>query len=151
MKKLSSQSDMRDLWMLCKNKLPLFFQLTRFGIVGLTGAAIQFSIVVLFVQNKICVPLTANIFGFMIAFIATYWGHSLWTFKNQRGAGGVAVLHHVAITKLFVVQIVNFVCNESLFYVFLLFKLHYQIALLIVLTVMPIFTFIASKFWVFKR
>lgn len=124
--------------------LPLFGQIFRFGIVGLIAAAIHFNIVVLLVQTFSFAPLVANIFGFMISFQMSYWGHRLWTF------GDTATLHRVALPKLLLVQFINFVANESLFYVFLLFNLPYPIALIIVLSVLPIFTFITSKLWVFR-
>ncbi|RDI40983.1 GtrA family protein [Aquicella lusitana] len=124
--------------------LPLFLQIFRFGIVGLTAAAIHISIVILLVQYEGLEPLAANIFGFAIAFQMSYWGNRLWTFSDA------AVLHRVALPKLLLVQIVNFLANESLFYVFLTLHLPYPIALFLVLTILPVFTFISSKLWVFR-
>lgn len=130
--------------MLSKAHLPLFLQLCRFGVVGVLAAIVHFSIVVLLVQNADLAPLIANIFGFIIAFQVSYWGHRLWTFN------GTITLHRVAIAKLFFVQVVNFVLNESLFYLFLIVGLPYPIALLIVLAILPVFTFALSKLWVFR-
>jgi putative flippase GtrA len=122
----------------------LFLQIFRFGIVGVTAAAIHFATVVFFVQNFSLEPLAANCFGFLVAFQASYWGHRLWTFQETEA------LHRMAFSKLLTVQLINFSANESLFYVFLSLHLPYPLALLIVLTVLPVFTFIASKMWVFK-
>jgi putative flippase GtrA len=123
--------------------IPLF-QIFRFGMVGLLAAAIHFTVVVYLVQIWHFVPLTANIFGFVVSFQMSYWGHRLWTFNHS------AALHRVVFPKLLLVQVMNLAANESLFYLFLTFNLPYPIALLIVLTILPIFTFLSSKWWVFK-
>ncbi|GEM_PF-271412 len=123
---------------------PLLFQIFRFGIVGIAAAFIHFSTVVLLVQGWACAPLMANIFGFAVSFQLSYWGHRLWTFNDT------VSLHRVAFTRLLVVQALNFAANELLFYIFLSLNLPYQIALIIVLTVLPVFTFISSKVWVFR-
>lgn len=119
-------------------------QLSRFGVVGLTAAAIHFSVVVMLVQAASCPPLLANVFGFIVAFQASYAGHRWWTFSEA------TVQHHIAMPKLFTVQIVNFMANESLFYIFLSLHLSYKLALLLVLSILPVFTFLSSKHWVFK-
>lgn len=124
--------------------LPLFFQVFRFGVVGLSAAIVHFSVVVLLVQFAFLTPLVANIFGFLISFQISYWGHRLWTFQDT------AVLHREALPKLILVQLLNFSANEFLFYIFLMLHLPYPIALLIVLTILPIFTFLSSKLWVFR-
>lgn len=126
------------------NKFSLFLQIFRFGLVGLTAAAIHFSTVVFIVQFFAVAPLIANIFGFLISFQMSYWGHRRWTFHETES------LHRIAIPKLFIVQILNFAGNETLFYVFLLLKLPYPLALLIVLSILPFFTFVSSKLWVFR-
>ena len=123
---------------------PLFLQIFRFGIVGLTAAAIHFSVVIMLVQTYFMAPLVANVLGFIVSFQLSYWGHRMWTFNDT------AALHRVALPKLLFVQILNFTANEGLFYFFLMLHLPYQIALLIVLTTLPIFTFFVSKWWVFR-
>ena len=120
-------------------------QIARFLIVGGTAAAVHFSMVVLLVQAYDYVPLIANFGGFVVSFQVSYWGHRLWTFS------GTEVLHREAYPRLVMVQLVNFALNESLYYLLLSLHLPYQLALLIVLAILPIFTFISSKFWVFQH
>lgn len=130
------------------SKLPhanLIAQLFRFGLVGLTAAAIHFAIVVAIVQTFAYEPLVANIFAFFISFQASYFGHRRFTFT------GTTEVHSVAFSKLLVLQIFNFAANESLFYFFLSIHLPYQLAILLVLSILPLFTFTVSKFWVFNR
>jgi putative flippase GtrA len=125
------------------SKLSLFFQVFRFGVVGLVAAAIHFSIVVMLVHVGSLIPLLANVFGFAIAFQVSYWGHRLWTFPDN------GILHRIALPKLLFVQLLNFAANETLFYILLSLNVPYPIALIIVLAVLPVFTFMASKLWVF--
>lgn len=124
---------------------PLFFQLTRFGIVGVTAAAVHFSVVIALVQFALIKqPLYANAVGFFFAFQISYSGHRFWTFRDTR------VAHRAALPKLLLVSLSGFLVNETLFYCLMtLLGLPYQLALLVVLTVMPAITFTLSKLWVF--
>lgn len=124
--------------------LPLLRQLCRFGLVGITAAAIHFTIVVVLVQTLSYEPLIANIFAFFISFQASYFGHRRFTFT------GTIAPHTVAFPKLLALQIFNFTANESLFYFFLSMHLPYQVALILVLSILPLFTFTVSKLWVFS-
>lgn len=129
--------------MVLKNKL--FLQLMRFGIVGVTAAVVHFSSVIFFVQIALLKPLVANIVAFPIAFQVSYWGHRQWTFN------GTTALHSLAIPRLLLTSITGLIVNESLFYVFLVIcNLPYPLALFIVLSTLPILTFIVNKFWVFR-
>lgn len=120
-------------------------QIMRFLLVGVIAAAVHFSMVVLLVQSYHYLPLIANVGGFVVSFQVSYWGHRTWTFS------GTEVLHREAYPRLVAVQVVNFAMNESLYYFFLSMNLPYQVALLIVLAILPAFTFISSKFWVFQK
>ncbi len=135
---------MNKLYRHLENRFPLLHQVFRFGVIGLTAAFIQIGVVVALVQGFNMAPLSANVVGFLIAFQMSYWGHRLWTFK------AADTLHVVAIPKLLLVQLINFTANETLFYFFLTLHLPYPLALAIVLTILPIFTYFSSKLWVFR-
>lgn len=124
--------------------IELFFQLLRFGLVGVSAASIHFGTVIILVQKFLLLPLVANVFGFLVSFQVSYWGHRLWTFRRT------TIMHSATFPKLLLVQLLNLSLNELLFYVFLLMNLPYPLALLIVLTILPVFTFLSSKLWVFK-
>lgn len=119
-------------------------QIARFITVGLTAACVHFSVVVMLVQLFHYAPLAANVGGFIVSFQVSYWGHRIWTFNATE------VLHREAYPRLVMVQLLSFSLNESLYYYFLSQHLPYQLALLIVLTILPVFTFLTSKFWVFQ-
>lgn len=122
----------------------LFLQIIRFGIVGLSAATIHFLVVVLLVQTRNTPPLIANIAGFISGFQMSFWGNRLWTFQQS------SVSNKSAFMKLLLVQIINFIANESLFYIFLCLHVPYQLALFLVLSLLAVGTFIINKTWVFK-
>lgn len=123
---------------------PLLYQLFRFGVVGTTAALIHFTVVVILVHGLFIAPLAANVFGYAVAFQMSYWGHRLWTFN------GTVSTHREALPKLVIVQSLNFAANQTLFYFLLTLHLPYQLALLITLAVLPMFTFVLNKLWVFR-
>ncbi|MFZ2315794.1 MAG: GtrA family protein [Gammaproteobacteria bacterium] len=135
---------MNNLHQRLEKYLPFFWQVFRFGVVGVTAAGINFSVVVFLVQHYDLHPLVANVFGFLTAFQLSYWGHRVWTF------GATDISHRSAVTKLVIVQVLGFGANETLFYIFLSLHLPYMVALLLVLSILPVFTFFSSRYWVFR-
>lgn len=119
-------------------------QLTQFGLVGVTAAAVNYAIVVYIVSHFSWHPLEANVLAFCVAFQVSYFGHRRFTFS------GTSTVHKEAYTKLLAWQVCNLGITELFFYALLLSHLPYQIALLIVLATMPIVTFTVSRFWIFK-
>ncbi len=140
---LSFLSWLNESFSMMEANFPLISQIFRFGVVGVIAASVHFGVVVYFVQAFAWAPLVANIGGFVVAFQLSYWGHRTWTFYDSE------VQHHVAYSKLLFVQLLNLTINEILFYFFLSLHLPYTIALLIVLAILPVLTFIVSKWWVF--
>ncbi len=121
----------------------LLLQIMRFGTVGVLASLVHFSCVVFFVQLLHWLPLVANIIGFGIGVQVSYWGHRTFTFRDSDAT------HSTAYPRLVALQTGNFIANECFFSILLAFHIPYQIALLTVLAIMPIFTFIISKTWVF--
>jgi len=119
-------------------------ELYRFGVVGFLAALVHVSLVIALVQALVVSPLIANVLAFGVAFQVSYWGHRHWTFPQTQ------TLHRDAFLKLMIVQIINFAANETLFYIFLMLHLPYPLALILVLSILPVFTFISSKLWVFR-
>jgi putative flippase GtrA len=118
-------------------------QVIRFGLVGCSACAVHFVVVISLVPLGMN-PLIANIFGFMVAFAVSYFGHTLWTFNH--GKSGRSLL------KFGLVAVLSFIVNEGLFYLLLSFSLMpYEIALLLVLFLLALMTFMLSKFWAFSE
>jgi len=126
-------------------KIPHYQELTRFGTVGVSAAAVNFAMVLLLVSFVHLRPLLANVVAFLTAFQVSYHGHKRWTF-GQHNARHVSVM-----TKFFIVAGLSFILNEGLFALLLReTHLYYPIALLVVLLVIPPITFILSKMWAFR-
>jgi putative flippase GtrA len=121
----------------------LLWQLMRFGFIGVSASFVHFCTVVFLVQCFAFAPLYANVFGFILGFQVSYFGNYLWTFKQIKAP------HRKALPKLLLLQLVNFALNESLFSLLLSFNLPYRLALLIVIMILPPFTFIVCKVWIF--
>lgn len=125
---------------------PFLLQLMRFGMTGSLAAIVHFSVVVMLVEFFKLDPLYANVFGFLCAFMVSFLGHRYWTFaKTSRR-------NHSSLPLFFLFAACNFVLNQGLFYVLLRkYNLAYPIALLIVLVVIAIWTFLISKLWIFRE
>lgn len=120
-------------------------QLIRFGIVGSCAALVNMLMVIWQVESFKTNPLIANIFAFLVAFNISYVGHRYWSFAKT------SLRHKESIVRFLVVATMSFILNEGLFFIFLnLLHLQYIFALLLVLIIVPLFTFISSKFWAFS-
>lgn len=120
-------------------------QIIRFGIVGIAAAITHVLTVIFLVEHQWMQPLIANIFGYLLAFQVSYFGHRHFTFQHSAPISET-------IGRFVIVATIGFSFNESLFYLFLhYFNQYYPIALLLTLTITPLMTFILGKLWVFPR
>ena len=124
---------------------PLFFQLIRFGIIGSLATLMHFTTVVLLVEFTRLHPLSANVIGFSSGFVFSFSGHRFWTFS------GTTQLVRTSLPRFFLVAIINFIGNQTLYYTFLMnFHWNYTVALILVLGIMASVTFLMGKLWVFR-
>jgi putative flippase GtrA len=125
--------------------LPMPREIVVFAIVGLAAFAVHFTVVSLLVPAGLP-PLVANVVAFFSAFSVSFFGHNRWTFP----APGIE--RPAALKRFFVVATLGFAGNETLYWVLLTFTaLSYQIALLIVLTIVATSTMLFSKYWAFAH
>lgn len=121
----------------------LFFQLSRFGLVGIAATAVHFLVAVGLNWLGITL-LVANLVAFIVAFQVSYWGHSKWSFD------GHGLSRSQSMFRFFTVSVVGFLINETLLFVLQAnTDLAPEILLGIVLSVVAFLTFGASKFWAF--
>ena len=117
-----------------------------FIIVGGGAFLTHLLVVFLLVHFLSIAPLIANIFGFLVSFNVSFWGHHRLTFA------GHGACPKRAMRRLFILAGINFFLNESFYYVLLhIFHLQYLIALIINLTVLAFITYFIAKRWVFKN
>ncbi len=126
--------------------LTIMRQLFIFMFVGGSAFIIHLLTVYILVNQDILSPLTANIFGFLLSFNISFFGHYFLTFAGNRA------IISCALRRLFLLASFNFIANEYCYYILLnILHLHYLIALVINLSTLAIITFFVSKFWVFKQ
>ena len=124
----------------------LFTQLFFFGLVGGLAALTHWAVAVLCVEQLGLTPLVANVFGWLVAFNVSLFGHYHLTFKHQH-----APFKQAAI-RFFGVSLLAFSLNELAYAAVLRFtSLPYQLALALVLLGVAVMTFVLSRFWAFRR
>lgn len=120
-------------------------QLSFFLLVGILASITNFVIVWILVELEIFRPLVANFFAFLIAFNVSYFGHRFLTFSTTTQS------HKKAASQFFINVMIGLCLNEFIYYILLhLLKIQYLLALFITMWLVAIYTFIVSKFLIFK-
>lgn len=120
-------------------------QIINFIIIGILASITNFVIVWAIVHLEITKPLIANLFAYFIAFNISYFGHRFLTFSTTTQS------HKKAASQFFINVMIGLALNEFIYYIFLhIFHIHYLIALFITMGIVAIYTFIISKFLIFK-
>ena len=122
-----------------------FREVVAFGIVGATAFLVHFAVVAATVPLGV-VPLLANVFGFLAAFVVSFVGHGRWSFPAE----GRPVAP--ALKRFAVVAVSGFVLNETAYAVLLrTTSLDYRVALLLVLVAVAGVTWLAGRYWAFAH
>lgn len=135
---------------------PLFLRVTRlalqycrFGCVGLLATGTHVIIFMALVWAMPEMPVMANFLAFCVAFSVSFSGHFAWTFGGDRS--GQSRWEKVCILRRFVVVAVfGLALNTGaviLIADILLWPPAY--ATLPMMTIVPVATFLASKYWAF--
>lgn len=121
-------------------------QSLQFIAVGGAAAATHLLAVAVLVQGWVIPPLIANVLAFLLAFVVSYNGHATLTFAEQLAPT------RRALPRYFFVACCSFALNELLYYIALnQLHWHYLWSLFVVLLIVAIITFVASKFWAFTK
>jgi len=129
-----------------KRRKKIFFQLCRFGTIGVL-ATITHSIVLIFLVEKMSwQPFFGNIMAFLVAVQVSFWGHKLFSFRNK----------DKSTIKMFssfvVVALVGLSLNEIVFWIIVnLMSYSYFWALGIVVSVIPLMQFFIIKKFIFRN
>jgi len=120
-----------------------FWQLARFGIIGVLAAVTHYLIAISLTQQQMAAAW-ANLIAFVIAFWVSYFGHRYFSFD----AGDIA--HQQTLPRFILVAVFGFIFNETL----LLLMLHYtaitiDIGLPFIILLTAVLTFIFSRFFAF--
>ena len=118
--------------------------LARFVVVGCTAAAVHWAVVVALVDGGMR-PLLANPIGWFVAFWLSWAGHHWLTFAHAQASAWRS------LPRFALVSFAGFAVNEAA-YAVLLHRtgLGYALALAIVLALVAVLTWIASRRWAFR-
>ena len=120
-------------------------QTFHFLIIGGITSLVNFILVFIIVHLGLAKPLVANFFAFLIAFNVSYFGHRFLTFPTTTQS------HVKAGTQFFINALIGLVLNEIIYSILLhILHIQYLIALFITMGLVAIYTFVVSKFFIFK-
>lgn len=121
-------------------------QLLRFGIVGVAATIVHMSVAFALHYLLNLSPLLSNFFAFLVAWCVSYAGQFSWTFKNS-SAG-----HKQSAPKFFAVSVLSLILNQIIIWVTAeYFQIPFYLAVIFVVTSVPLVTFFLSKYWVFRE
>ena len=125
-------------------------RIARFGIVGLTAAAVHYWVVIVLVELLHIAPLQANVGGFFVAFWVSYFGHRHWTFSDTVATH--TDVKHSSFLRFLLVALLGFCMNELLFYLLLRYAgWPYYFALAVVVFTVAVMTYVLSRLWAFRQ
>lgn len=132
------------LWKRCLNNLiGQLRQLFFFGAVGVAATATHYMVAVASVEILSLTLQIANFFGFIAAFAVSFLGQSYFTFRAKPSSN--------MLIKYFALAGFNYLFSASILYFLAEYSsVGHRIALLITVLLIPIFTFIISKKYIFR-
>lgn len=129
--------------------LELFFQVCRFGIVGLVATFIHIGVFTGLVEAGAATPAAANVLAFIPAFLFSFYSHWAWTFRAGPGHIGWHLARPMA--KFLVVALIGLGLNSlGVFMVTDYLQVEYYYSTLVFLFVTPSVLFVLNKFIVFR-
>lgn len=120
-------------------------ELGKFTAVGTTATVLNLVTVTALVPIGVP-PLAANVLGFLLSFIWSFFGHSRWTFPAEGRDAPTAV------RRFAVVSVVSFTLTELLYAGVLEWTtVDYRLSLYLVILTVAGAKLLASKHWAFAR
>ena len=118
--------------------------LVRFGLTGALATVTHVTVFVLLVELMQLRPVIASVPAFGVAVGVSYFLNYRWTFT----ASGP---HRVMLPRFVLVSVTGLVLNLLITYLFVdVWGLWYGLALMVIIMVIPLSTYLLSKFWVFQ-
>ena len=126
----------------------LIQQLSKFASVGVIATGVH--ALVYGLVGRLLEPMFANLIAFLIAFVFSYSGHFLWTFRTQ--TQGQKVHRAFAFQLRFLIVAMSGLLLNSLavWVVTEWLQVDYLYAVFPMVFVVPLVTFALAKLWAFK-
>ncbi|WP_106753808.1 GtrA family protein [Pannonibacter carbonis] len=119
--------------------------IARFGAVGLTAACVHASVAIALVEYGGVPAMAANVCGFLVAFLVSFFGHHHWSFQSDRNTGSARRMR-----RFFVLAAAGFVLNNGALAAWLqLTPWSDTIGIIVAIFVVPPLTFLGARFWAF--
>jgi len=117
----------------------------RFAVSGGLATATHVLVFVTLVEAFALRPVLASVPAFMVALIVSYGMNYHWTFS-------VSGPHRIFLPRFVAVALLGLVLNSGITYAVVdVAHYWYGYALLLVVLLVPLVTFLLSNFWVFKE
>lgn len=126
-------------------KEALLYKFLKFGVVGMSGMAVDFGITYFFKERVKINKYTANTFGFLTAATSNFVFNRIWTFQSDDPAVAFQYLKFLSLS------IVGVLLSNGIIYLLHgRFKWNFYFAKLISIGVVLFWNFFASYFFTFK-
>jgi putative flippase GtrA len=128
-----------------------FERFLKFATVGVIGALIDFSLLLLLVQKVGLPPLVGNIFSFSAAVVSNFTWNRLWTFPESRSRPLLKQLGQFAIVNIIGLGINELVLGVALAVLshFLLAPLNLLVAKAFAIGVVLFWNFFVNRLWTY--
>lgn len=122
---------------------PEIGQISRFGVVGIVATLLHMVVVWTLIQTTALHPLLANLIAFGVAFGLSFAGHYFWTFASD-------LIWHQAALRFFLIAVSGFLLNTIILVGLIRAEwIDAQWAAVISTAIVPVFTYLLSRFWGF--
>jgi len=119
----------------------LGLRIVRYGLTGGIATLIHFSLALLVLAQWPQAFALANLLGFSLAFLFSYWVQTCWVFENQLSLANALRFLLVQLTALCLSVWLSSQLNQF----------HNIIKVGVVIVLLPALTFIIHRFWTFSR
>ncbi|MCK4704104.1 MAG: GtrA family protein [Gammaproteobacteria bacterium] len=120
-------------------------QIIKFLGVGAIATAIQYLLLILFVELDLLDPVSSSGLSYSISAVFNYFANYYITFSSD-------VNHRVAAIKFLVIVLFGLVINTGMMYIMVtMFELQYILAQIIATCIVLVWNFLSHKYWTFVR
>ncbi len=120
------------------------FELARFGIVGVAATLVHLGVAFLLSQNTDIPLIAINIMAFAVAFGVSFFGHHHWTFQSKTSK-------KESFFKFFLIALSGLAASTLILSILIKLDISTDLVkLLISIVIIPVVTYLLSKFWAFR-
>lgn len=121
----------------------------RFGMVGGAASLTYILLGLLFVNLWGMPVLAGNALAYVLSFIVSYLGQSLWTFRAAGPGSGLS--HWAMLPRFAATQALGLGLNSAIIWLLMRLGLTYEVAMPIAVLLVPVMVYLLCKYWVFRH